>query len=147
MNEFKIRTATIEDAQGILNVAIPSFLSTHIKSAKKEDLDWFINKNYNETEGDLRFQIKNNGQVVYEIKNVTSNFTIDKSSLYNTNNTNGGVLYAYLEEHGTTQDFDQIDFQTKLFLMPRSALDFRIKTSKDIYEPGDQVSLAIEPVN
>lgn len=47
MNEFKIRTATLEDAQGILNVAIPSFLSTHIKSAKKEDLDWFINKNYN----------------------------------------------------------------------------------------------------
>jgi ribosomal protein S18 acetylase RimI-like enzyme len=46
MNDFKIRPATIEDAQGILNVAIPSFLSSHGKSAQKEDLDWFINQNY-----------------------------------------------------------------------------------------------------
>lgn len=47
MNDFEIRKAIESDAGGILNIAAPSFLSTHVSSAAKEDLDWFINQNYN----------------------------------------------------------------------------------------------------
>jgi diamine N-acetyltransferase len=47
MNDFEIRKAIESDAWGILKIAAPSFLSTHASSAAKEDLDWFINQNYN----------------------------------------------------------------------------------------------------
>ena len=145
---YKLRVYRDDKTFKEFNVThVNPFYTTMMTIDQQFNVKIYHNKKYNQTEGNLRFQIKNNGQVVVEIKNVTSNFTINKNSLYNTNNTNGGVLYAYLEEYGTTQDFDRIDLQTKLFLMPKSALDFRLVTSKDIYEPGEKVSLAIKPLN
>jgi hypothetical protein len=71
---------------------------------------------------------------------------ISKEELYE-KSPNGGIFYTTLRENGFFEhdcEQDKFELSRKIFLMPKSNLDFEISHNKDSYTPKENVGIQIK---